>query len=125
MINTETFEYENSIAQDIYMHLKNNGFDVYFPAVKVGECATPYIVVKNDGSTKDINFSTDIDLYAIMVYVPKLKYSLLEPLVQEIKNKMRTLEPLVKPYGQQTSSFYDDSVKAHMISIEYKNYKKI
>lgn len=44
--------------------------------------------------------------------------------VQEVKKAMKALEPMILPYGSQTPSYYDDSVKAHMISIEYKNYKK-
>lgn len=125
MINPRTFEYEDSRLQDIYMHLKNNHIDVYMPETKVGECKEPYVVVKNDGSSQHTSFSTDVDLYAIMVYVPKQAYSRLEPLVQEVKRAMKGLEPLILPYGIQTPSYYDDSYKAHMVSIEYKNYKKI
>lgn len=124
MIDAE-FEYKDSRWQDIFTHLKKAGFDVYSPGMKIGECTSEYLVVKNDGSSKHISFSTDVDLYAVMCYVPKEKYSSLEPLVQRVKNSMRGLEPMIKPYGSQTPSYYDDSYKAHMISIEYKNYKKL
>lgn len=125
MIDVNTFEYNESRWQDIFLHLKSEGFDVYSPGMKTGECTSPYLVVKNDGSSKHIAFSTDVDLYAVLCYVPKEKYSSLEPLVQRVKKSMRGLEPMIKPYGSQTPSFYDDSLKAHMISIEYKNYKKL
>lgn len=125
MINPSEFEFENSRLQDIYIHLQSSGFDVYMPEVKIGECKAPYIVIKNDGATKHTSFSTDVDLYAVMVYVPKQAYSSLEPLVQKVKKVMKELEPMILPYGSQTPSYYDDSYKAHMISIEYKNYKKI
>ena len=125
MIDVNTFEYKDSRWQDIFMHLKNAGFEVYSPGVKIGECISEYLVVKNDGSSKHMSFSTDVDLYAVMCYVPKDKYSTLEPLVQKVKNSMKGLEPMIKPYGSQTPSYYDDSYKAHMISIEYKNYKKL
>lgn len=118
-------EEAKSIQQYIALHLLEEGYDVYSPGVKVGECTSPYIVVKNDGSSQHTSFSTDVDLYAVMCYVPKLKYSTLEPLIQKVKQSMKQLEPVVRPYGQQTPSYYDDSVKAHMISIEYKNYKKM
>lgn len=124
MIDAE-FEYKDSRWQDIFAHLKKAGFDVYSPGVKVGECTSEYLVVKNDGSSKHLSFSTDVDLYAVMCYVPKEKYSSLEPLVQRVKSSMKELEPMIKPYGSQTPSYYDDSYKAHMISIEYKNYKKL
>ena len=60
-----------------------------------------------------------------MCYVPKTQYSKLEPLVQRVKKAMKGLEPLIVPYGSQTPSYYDDGLKAHMISIEYVNYKKM
>lgn len=125
MIDVNTFKYKESRWQDIFTHLKKAGFDVYSPGIKTGECTSEYLVVKNDGSSKHISFSTDVDLYSIMCYVPKEKYSTLEPFVQKVKNSMRGLEPMIKPYGSQTPSYYDDSYKAHMISIEYKNYKKL
>lgn len=125
MIDVSTFEYKDSRWQDIFLNLKNQGFDVYSPGIKTGECISEYVVVKNDGSSKHTSFSTDIDLYAVMCYVPKNKYSSLEPLVQRVKNAMKRLEPMIKPYGTQTPSYYDDSYKAHMVSIEYKNYKKL
>jgi hypothetical protein len=60
-----------------------------------------------------------------MCYVPKQSYSTLEPMVQEVKEHMKELVPIFHPQGQETPSYYDDSVKAHMVSIEYKNYKKL
>lgn len=121
----QELENTDSRWKDIFDCLKNNDIEVYSPGIKVGECLSPYVVVKNDGSSKHIAFSTDVDLYSVMCYVPKQNYSLLEPFVQKIKFIMRDLEPMIKPYGSQTSSYYDDSIKAHMVSIEYKNYKKI
>lgn len=125
MIDTKNFEYAGSRWQDIFIHLQKAGFDVYPPAVKVGECTSEYIVVKNDGSSQHIGISTDDDLYAVMCYVPKMSYSSLEPLVQRVKKAMKGLEPMILPYGSQTPSYYDDSYKAHMVSIQYKNYKKM
>ncbi len=119
------FQYAESRWQDVVRHLKAKKFDVYSPGVKVGECTECYIVVKNDGSSQMSNISTDEDLYAVMVYVPKMQYSKLESLVQRVKEAMKDLEPMILPYGQQTPSYYDDGVKAHTISIEYKNYKKL
>lgn len=121
----KNFTYLGSRWQDIFKHLTSSGFDVYSPGMKVGECTKEYVVVKNDGSSRLASFSTDDDLYAVMCYVPKQSYSKLEPMVQRIKKAMKELEPMILPYGSQTPSFYDDSYKAHMISIEYKNHKKL
>lgn len=119
------FKYAESRWQDIFKHLKSSGFDVYSPGVKVGECMNEYVVIKNDGSSKISGISTDDDLYAVMCYVPKQAYSKLEPMVQRVKKAMKELEPMIMPHGSQTPSYYDDGYKAHMISIEYKNHKKI
>lgn len=125
MIDTNVFEPTDSRWKDIYLHLSKEGLDVFPPGIKGGECISEYIVVKNDGSSRYTGISTDEDLYSVMCYVPKQMYSTLEPLVQRVKKIMKDLEPMIVPYGSQTPSFYDDKVKAHMISIEYKNYKKM
>lgn len=125
MVDTKEFEPLESRWQDIHIHLKNKGYNVFPPGVKTGDCLEPYVVVKNDGSYKHVNFSTDRDMYAIMCYVPRGQYSKLEPLVCNIKEDMKELEPMILRYGQQMPSYYDDTCKAHYISIEYENYKKI
>lgn len=125
MIDTREFVPLDSRWQDIYVHLVNKGYDVYAPGTKIGECTKSYIVVKNDGSYKHVNFSTNRDMYSILCYVPRGEYSKLEVLVQNIKRDMKELEPMILPYGQQMPSYYDDACKAHYISIEYENYKKI
>ena len=119
------FNYADSRWQDIFLHLQREGFEVYPPGTKVGECEREYVVVKNDGSSQFSNFSTDVDSYAILCYVPKERYSTLEPLIQRIKKSMKGLEPMILPKGNQTPSYYDNSYKAHMVSIGYKNYKKL
>lgn len=111
--------------QDIYSHLKQNGFEVYSPGQKSGECKSPYIVVKNNGQIKLSGVSTGRDLYLIMIYVPNNKYSILESLVNNVKDVMKSLKPMIVFDGTQTPSFYDDKVKAHMISLQYRNYKKL
>lgn len=114
-----------TVWKDIFDLLVSKGFEVYSPGTKKGECTSEYIVVKNDGSTQHILASTDVDLYAVMCYVPQQQYSRLETLVLRVKQAMKELYPQVIPYGSQTPSYYDDNYKAHMISIEYKNYKKM
>lgn len=125
MIDTATFEPLESRAQDIYIHLKKNGFEVYWPDQKIGECTSPYVVVKNDGGYRHVNFSSNRDMYSIQCYVPRLQYSKLEPMVIRLKQVMKELYPMIQDYGQQQPSFYDENIKAHYISVEYENYKKL
>lgn len=114
-----------SRIQDIYLCLKGEGLDVYFPAQKVGECLSPYVVVKDATTSQFLNYSSTITYYDIMCYVPKEHFSELAPFVERVKEVMKGMVPMIKPTYSQTQSFYDDSVKAHMISIQYKNYRKI
>lgn len=114
-----------SRMQDIYLHLKESGFDVYFPAQKDGECTSNYVVVKDATTSQVPGFSSTQTYYDIMCYVPKDSFSTLEPFVESVKEAMKKMVPMIKPTYSQTQSFYDDSVKGHMISVQYINYRKI
>ena len=114
-----------SRIQDIYLHLKKQGFEVYFPAQKVGECLSPYVVVKDATTSKYLEYSSTVTYYDLMCYTPKDHFSELEPFVESVKVAMKGLVPMIKPTYSQTQSYYDDSVKAHMVSVQYKNYRKI
>lgn len=124
MIDTRVFESEASRWGDIFKQLKKSGFDVYSPGVKTGDCTAPYVVVAISSSVEHSSFSSNIDLYSVMCYVPKQEYSTLEPFVHSVEDSMAELEPMILAYGQKQPSYYDDTIKAHMVSIMYKNYKK-
>ena len=38
---------------------------------------------------------------------------------------LKALEPMLMPTHYETPSFYDDTLKAHMISVQYRNYRKL
>lgn len=124
MIDTRVFEFKESRWADIYSQLQKSGFDVYSPGIKTGDCITPYVIVAISSSTEHTSFSSNVDLYSVMCYVPKQAYSKLEPFVHSVESSLVELEPMILPYGQRQPSFYDDTIKAHMVSIMYKNYKK-
>ena len=110
---------------DIYQHLKKNGIDVYAPAQHKGECLSRYVVVKVGTVNSHSQFSTTINQYDLMLYVPQNEYSLLENFIAQIKGLMKGLEPMIRPMNFQTASYYDDGVKGHMVSIQYYNYRKL
>lgn len=124
-IDPTTFEYRDSRWQDLYDYLRSKGYEVYSPGQKEGDCLSPYLVVKYSGSAKAQQISSRQDLYDIMLYVPKTQYSKLESLVQKVIADMKEIEPLFLPYdNQQDPSYFDDSVKAHFVTVVYMNYKK-
>lgn len=111
--------------QDIFNHLKNEGFDVYPPATHKGECISKYIVLKSTSKNRINNLSSVSQQYDLLLYVPKNEYSKLEEFVNGVESSMKKLEPMIKPLYSQTSPYYDDSIKGHMVSIQYKNSRKI
>lgn len=124
-IDTSSFQYLDSRWQDLYSFLKEKGYEVYSPGQKEGECLSPYVVVKYAGSTKAAQISSRTDLYELILYVPKYRYSEVETRVQDLINDMKELRPLFIPYdNQQDTSFFDADVKAHFVSLTYINYKK-
>lgn len=110
---------------DIYKHLSNNGIEVYSPAQKKGECTSPYVVLKDAGTIKIAGLSSTQTIYDVMCYVPKDRFTLLEKYIHQVKQIMSKLQPMIMPLFIETASFYDDSVEAHMISVQYRNNRKI
>lgn len=112
-----------TVWEDAFDCLQENGIDVYPPGIHEGECKEPYVVIKRAGSSKHSSFSTDIDYYDLLIYVPKKQYSKVDKVVAEVKSVMTNLEPMILPAGTEQPTTYDDDVKAHMTSVMYKNYK--
>lgn len=111
--------------QDIYLKLKEKGIDVYAPSQKIGECQKKYVVVSDAGTSQYQQYSSTQTLYDIMCYVPRNERSTLENFVEEVKNAMKELHPMIRDNHFETAEFYDDTVKAHMISRQYVNYRKM
>lgn len=116
---------EQSRLQDIYVFLQEKGFNVYFPAQKVGECTESYVVVKDASTSQFGEYSSTVTYYDLMCYVPKDQFSQLEPFVDSVDEAMKGMRPMIKPTYSRTPSFYDEDAKAYMISTQYKNYRQI
>lgn len=115
-------EKDKTIWERISDALTLHGIDVYPPATKQGECKSEYVVVKEDGASQLGSFSSENHFYTFLCYVPKNKYNQLSRYKQTIKGIIATdLHPMLMPTGQETPDFYDDTVKAHMVSITYRN----
>ena len=110
--------------KDIYRQLTSDGFDVYSPGQHEGECLAPYVVVKDGGGSQFGTFSSTRNLYDILCYVPKDHFSELESFVSSVEKSMKALFPMIRPTHFKTASFYDDTVRGHMVSVQYINYRK-
>lgn len=111
--------------KSIYTQLSEDGIDVYSPAQHQGECITPYTVVKVRTVSGIAEYSSVQAFYDLMCYVPKDQYSTLEDYVDRVKTSMKKLYPMIVYDKFETESYYDESVKGHMISIQYRNNKKL
>lgn len=116
---------EETRYRDIFMHLQNNGVDVYSPAQKTGECTSPYVVLKGGGTTQYQQFSTVQDMYELLCYVPQATYSQLDIFVARVELLMKELAPMIRSSHYRTPPYYDDFVKAYMTSIQYYNFRKL
>lgn len=116
---------EETRYQDIFMCLKEHGIDVYTPTQKKTECVKPYVVIRTGQTNQYNNLSSTRTVYDILCYVPKNQYTLLESYALEVKGIMAKLKPMIMPMYTETAPFYDDTVKAHMVSISYRNMRYI
>ena len=115
-----------SIIKKLIDTLNEDGTEVNMPLQHKGECINKYIVVKMEGVAGNLNVSSERPIYTIMCYVPENRYSDLEQFVYETKIKMKKMFPLLMyNQGSETPSFYDETVKGHMISFQYLNCKKV
>lgn len=114
-----------SILKTIRKALEEGNTDVFFPIQHKGECMKEYIVIKTDGTITEPVVSSERPIYTVMCYVPQNNYSRLESFVEETKRKMKNVFPLVMYIGNETPSFYDEEIKAHMISFQYQGCRKL
>lgn len=118
--------YDHMVGDSFLEDTKNNKplFDTYFPNQHLKECTKPYVVIRDEGKTTLQSYSSELLLFSLMVYVPEGRFTDLERLVDKVEEHMKGLYPLFKSTRFRTPSFFDDTVKAHMISTQYQTPKK-
>lgn len=111
-----------TVWEKIVDAISNHNIEVYPPATKKGECKKEYVVVKQDGSSQYQDFSSEAHYYTLLLYVPQFEYASLEKFKEEVKAIVATdLYPVLMPTGNETPDYYDETFKAHMVSIMYRN----
>lgn len=118
-------EWAQTRAQDIYLLLKSEGYDVYFPGQKVGACTSNYVVVKQSDTSRKGQLSTTQTYYDILCYVPRDYPAEVQSFLEEVKNSMRKLWPMIVPTYSETAPFFDNEVGGYMASAMYRNYRYI
>lgn len=126
MINPVLFVPSTTRTTDIYKYLASKGFSVFFPNTAVGEVKAPGRIVVKPFTTSKISGASSTDtFYYILCYVPSSNFETLEPYVKSAKDAMKELFPMIVPVYDETQPYNDDAVKGFMVSVTYKNHKKI
>lgn len=115
---------EASRRQDIFKHLENAGFKVYFTGQHKGDCTFEYVVIKEDETLPYNAYSSTATYYDILCYVPVDRPTCMDRFFEEVKKAMRGLVPMIKPTHSETVEYIDDTIKARMKSARYLNYRK-
>lgn len=108
--------------EQIYKHLKNNGFDVYSIGQHEGICSNPYIVIKENGESEVVGTSLVNDMVELLIYYPIGRYSELSNYKKRILNTMKYQQG-IRRVIEAMPTVIDDDKKAYMTSFTYKKIK--
>jgi hypothetical protein len=106
-------------------HLQEHGYTVYAPTNAIGVVKDPYIVVTYLGSAKHPSFSTIIERYSVILFLPHRLYSELQAHQNALEDTMRKLHPHVIYDDFGGIPIYDDQMKCYQIATDYKTYKRM
>ena len=123
MIAPQKFTPRASRWQDIVACLKEHGIEVRSPGVEIGDVTKKFVIVTYYGASSYLTYSSEKAVYDVTVYIPRANYSELEPYIQQVKDAMEDLRPMLKLNGYESPSFYDDTIKAHVVDIEYSAFR--
>lgn len=101
---------------------EKSGLRVYPPYTKKGECKESYLVLKEGTAAQYQQFSTQIVYYDVMCY--DASYTGVLELAERIQKIMLAYTPHMFPTGIETECYYDDDVRAYMISMQYRAMKR-
>lgn len=107
----------------LFEYLKDNGADVYFVGQHKGECKSPYIVLKDDG-TSSLNGKTGTSLIDVLFFIPQNNFTKCDSYKNSIKEIIKQFGK-VRYTGTETGIVVDDEKKALTFSVMYEFYKKL
>lgn len=108
--------------QTIFRHLQEQGFDVYALGQHKGVCTSPYIVLRNNGTT--LGRGAEQALYELLLYMPVDRMSGFEDFIREVKRAMNLLYPALKLVIPEDIHYLDEEVRGCMTSLTYGVVKK-
>lgn len=106
----------------LYKFLKEKGFDVYSIGQHKGICTSPYLVLKENGTSEIVGKQLVNEVVEIMVYYPVGQYSKMKSYTDKLKNDLgdiKTLRRVLDPMP----TIIDDEKEAYMTSYYYRKIK--
>lgn len=107
--------------ENIYKHLKNNGFNVYSIGQHKGLCNDPYIVIK-ENTDRLINKSVVSNEVELLLYYPLGSYTSCKEFICNVKKYMKLLK--LRDNNIPFPIIVEDEKQAYMTSISYQNNRK-
>lgn len=106
----------------LYLHLKNNGFNVYSIGQHEGVCIDPYIVISETGDSDIVGKNLMNKNVELLVYYPLGKYSEINNYIEKIKNTMKELSCFRRVINSNPI-IVDDDKQAYMTFLAYRKIK--
>lgn len=108
--------------QTIFRHLQEHGFDTYALGQHKGICTSPYIVLRNNGTT--LAQGVEQVVYELLLYMPVERMSEFENFIGEVKQAMNRLYPALKLVSPEDIHYLDEDVQGYMTGLSYGVVKK-
>ncbi len=113
------------MLQEIYIHLKDQGLNPYFPGKHRGECEENYVIIKQGTQMPSLQSRKLGQLVMdFILLIPIYDYKEMKSYRDNIVQALKELSYLRKT-GTETPIITDDEKKAYTTSIEYVIQKKL
>lgn len=109
--------------QELYRYLKSKGFDVYSIGQHEGICTSPFLVIKEMGTTSTLEKNINKELVEVFVYYPKGQYSKVGDYVNSIEEALNILDS-IEPAYEAIPIITDDDKQAYFTRLSYYKEKK-
>lgn len=107
--------------QSIYTHLKERGFAVFSLGQHRGKCTEPYLVLRNNGGLLEQGLTGQE--YEVLLYYPATRYSQFEDYIEQVKETMNLLFPVLRLVDAEQPHYLDDEIEGYMTSLIYRVWK--
>lgn len=107
--------------KEIYLHLKEQGFNVYSIGQHKGKCLEPYLVVSETGDMDITGSGLMHKTVEVLIYYPVGKYSEVSAYIDSVKKAMQGLK--LRRVITSNPTIIDNDKQAYMTFLSYTRIK--